>query len=109
MRRGTSLWLTAVVSLAGASWPMPSRGAEPLPDSRLGMRTAPLLLLSRADVQADLGMTREQVADADQAITTLYLKAKALRGKSGQEVIAARRAIDEEHQRWFESRLSEEQ
>lgn len=85
------------------------RGAEPLPDSRLGVRTAPLLLLSRRDVQADLGMSREQVTEADRAIATLHARAVQVRGMTGETAVAARRAIDEEQQRWIETHLSEEQ
>jgi hypothetical protein len=84
-------------------------GDPPLPDDRLGMRTVPLLLLSRPDVRADLKLTSEQARAADHAIAELYAKAAALRGKTGPEVIAARRKIDEEQARWIEHELSAEQ
>ena len=35
-----------------------------LPDNRIGIRTAPLLLLSRPDVQADLQLQRSQILGA---------------------------------------------
>src|SRR4029079_250908 len=76
--------------------PARAPGAEPppLPDSRLGVRTAPLLLLSRPDVQADLGLTPEQTSSAQRTITALYVQATALKGRPDAEVLAARRAID---------------
>lgn len=108
MRWGMSLWLAAV--LGAVIVPTPCRAqTQELPDSRIGSRTAPLLLLSRHDVQNELGMTPEQVQQAEQEITSLYIKASALKGQKGEQVVAARRAIDEEQQRWIEERLSETQ
>jgi len=80
-----------------------------LPDSRLGIRTAPLLLLSRPDVQADLKLSVEQVGEATKAIADLHTKAAGLRGVKGEKAIAARREIDEQQRTWIETRLSEEQ
>ena len=101
---------TARISLAAL---LPSQqahaGDPPLPDDRLGMRTVPLLLLSRPDVRADLKLTPEQIRAADHAIAELYNKAATLRGRAGPEVIAARRKIDEEQARWIEHELSAEQ
>jgi hypothetical protein len=84
-------------------------GDEPLPDSRLGVRTVPLLLLSRRDVQADLRMSRTQVDDAEGAIRELYIKAYGLRGLKGEKLVAERREIDEQQRQWIETRLSESQ
>jgi len=80
-----------------------------LPDGRLGLRTAPLLLLSRADVQKDLEMTAAQIASARRAIDDLRARALALKGKSGGEVLPARRAIDEAQARWLDRELSHDQ
>jgi hypothetical protein len=80
-----------------------------LPDSRLGTRTAPLLLLSRPDVQADLKMTPQQVADARQAIAELREKAAALHGKTDDGAVEARRAIDEGQGAWLQAHLTAEQ
>jgi hypothetical protein len=96
--------------LGVAAVPASSLGDDaPLPDSRLGIRTVPLLLLSRPDVRADLGMNPAQTAEARRAISELHAKAASLRGKTGAEAIAARRAIDEEQRRRLEALLSPEQ
>lgn len=80
-----------------------------LPDSGLGVRTAPILLLSRADVQADLGLSTEQILSAQRAIRDLRSRASALKGLPDAEAIAARRAIDEAQQRWLEQQLNDDQ
>lgn len=80
-----------------------------LPDSRLGVRTAPILLLTRPDVQADLKLSTEQVHSSRRVIDGLHEQAAVLKGKPDGEVIAARRAIDEAQQRWLESQLSDPQ
>ncbi len=110
MRQGTTFLVIAAL-LAGASfWSTPCRADRvSLPDSQLGVRTVPLLLLSRRDVQADLRMTPEQVAEAESAIARLYARASQLRGMKGDEAVAARRAVDEEQHRWLMDRLSESQ
>ncbi len=77
-----------------------------LPDSRRHIRTAPLLLLSRADVRADLRLDARQIADAERAIAELHERAAALRGKSGPAAVAARRAIDEAQRQWIDLRLT---
>jgi hypothetical protein len=98
------------LSLATAILPGPAFAGPPsLPDNRLGLRQAPLLLLSRPDVRADVGLDPSQAADAERAMTELYLKALALKGKSGPEVLAGRSAIDEAEEEWLKKRLSEAQ
>jgi hypothetical protein len=77
-----------------------------LPDSRIGIRTAPLLLLSRPDVQAELRLDREQIHGAHEAIDQLTRRAAALRGKTGSAVIAERRAIDEAQLDWLGRHLT---
>lgn len=109
MRQGmTAVASALLLSMALANSPC-CAGTEELPDSRLGIRTAPLLLLSRRDVQADLQLSRTQVDDAEVAISELYIKANGLRGLNGEKAIAERRAIDEQQRQWFETRLSETQ
>jgi hypothetical protein len=98
--------IAALVLLAWIPAPAPGADPPPLPDSRLGVRTAPLLLLSRPDVQADLGLTPEQTASAQQTITSLYVQATALKGRPDAEALAARRAIDAAQRRWLEERLT---
>jgi hypothetical protein len=84
--------------------------AQPLPDYCLGERIAPLLLLSRPDVRADVGLDAAQAADAERVMTELYLRAAALRGKkSDPGVIAERKAINEAEEQWLRSRLSDAQ
>ncbi len=84
--------------------PTPVAGAgEPL-DDRLGIRTVPLFLLVRADVQKDLGLEPAQIADVNRFASVLYSKALALKGKVGAGVVAARRAIDEEESNWMSAR-----
>jgi hypothetical protein len=81
-----------------------------LSEERLGLRTVPLLLLSRPDVRADLALNGEQSVAAESAIDQLYRKAEALRGKGDTpDVVAARRALDLAQEQWFETHLSETQ
>lgn len=80
-----------------------------LPDSRLGVRTAPILLLSRDDVQRDLGFSAEQARSVQRAIHDLRARATALKGQPDAEAIAARRAIDEAQQRWLDNQLDDQQ
>jgi hypothetical protein len=81
-------------------------GPPPLPDQRLGIRTAPLLLLSRLDVRTEIGLDEAQTADAEKTLTKLYGQAATLKGKTGPEVLAGRRAIDEAAEDWIKTRLS---
>ena len=110
MRQGSTrgrVALAAAVLCLGLS--TPTRGAErdePLPDARLGIRTVPLLLLSRPDVRADLGLSDAQTALASRAITDLYVQAAAVRGKTGAEALEMRKAVDDAQRRWIETNLS---
>ncbi len=81
-------------------------GEWTLPDSRLGIRTAPLLLLSRPDVQAELRLDQSQILGAHKTIDELTRRALALRGKTGAAVIAERRAIDEAQLDWLSKYLT---
>ncbi len=95
MRHGsTRTWICALLLLGGAV----ARAGDGAPkdplDARLGVRTAPLLLLSRADVQADLAMSPEQIAGAEHAIRELHARAEALRGRPNTpEVVAGARPL----------------
>jgi hypothetical protein len=84
-------------------------GEWSLPDGRLGTRTAPILLLSRPDVQVDLRLEPAQIAGARSTINELTRKAMALRGKSGPAVLAQRRVIDEAQTQWLGTNLSGKQ
>jgi hypothetical protein len=107
MRNGLRTIVALVLSAFVSS---ETTGAEPLiPDSRLGVRTVPLLLLSRPDVRADLGLTENQTREAEDAIRSLYPRAREMAGKQGEDAVAARRAVDNDMQQWIESRLNESQ
>jgi hypothetical protein len=81
-------------------------GEWSLPDSRVGIRTAPLLLLSRPDVQADLRLEPVQISGIHDTINELTKRALALRGKTGPTVMTERRAIDEAQAEWLARNLS---
>lgn len=99
-----------LVFLALAMPPGPCLGSPPLiPDSRLGSRTAPLLLLSRPDVCADLGLDDKQRVEAEGVVTAIYTKAATLVGKRGPEVVASQRAIDASAEQWLKTHLSDTQ
>jgi hypothetical protein len=90
--------------------PAPGLAGPPqLTDERLGIPTAPLLLLSRADVRAELRLSPAQTADADKALGELYEQARALKGQRGHDVDSRKRAIDLSGEHWLESKLSETQ
>ena len=118
MRQGMTLasavvWLLVIIvpSPACRAGSAPEQGSRhaPLPDERLGIRTAPLLLLSRPDVRADLGMNASQAEAAEVEISDLYVRAAALRGKAGPQAVSMRRAIDEAQWAWVENHLTPEQ
>jgi hypothetical protein len=81
-------------------------GEWSLPDSRIGIRTAPLLLLSRPDVQADLRLEPVQISGIHDTINELTRRALALRGKTGPAVMTERRSIDEAQAEWLARNLS---
>ncbi len=119
MRHGSTLALVASCWLALSTDPVRAgEGAGPwfsptgswtLPDWSQGFRVAPILLLSRADVQTDLRMKPDQVADAARVIADTRRKATSLTGRSDQDVVALRRAVDEEQRTWLETKLTEDQ
>ena len=92
MRHGSTLLLVSTLFVTGAG--SGTAGDAGLSADHLGMRTAPLLLLTRPDVRADLSITAEQAASADRAIQDLYRRAEALKGQGNTpQVVAAREAI----------------
>ena len=112
MRPGTAIRLVQVVILgliATATEPRTSAGGGGVPDARLGTPIAPILLLSRADVRDELKLTPEQAAEAEQAISDLYDRARALKGQSGVKADAARREIDRASQAWLAEQLGADQ
>jgi hypothetical protein len=80
-----------------------------LPDGRMGIRTAPLLLLTRPDVRSDVKLEAAQVASLHKTIDELSQRAQALRGKTGGTVVAERRAIDDAQSQWLTANLTEQQ
>ena len=80
-----------------------------LPDESQGRRVTPILLLSRPDVQAELRLKPEQVADAARVIADLHHKAASLRGRTDAAAIELRRTVDEEQRLWLETKLTEDQ
>jgi hypothetical protein len=80
-----------------------------LPDEAIGARLSPVLLLSRQDIQRELAITAEQAVAVERAIAELLAQAASLRGRSGPDAVAARRAVDEAAQQWIEGNLSDEQ
>ena len=100
------LLLTSVIALD----PRPIHaGPPPVTDDRLGIGTAPLLLLSRPDVRAEVGLDPSQAADADRTLNELYQQALALKGHQVQEERDRKRAIDEAGELWLQTRLTEAQ
>lgn len=103
------LFLTTVLPTASAAGPGARPAPTPLPDARLGIRTAPILLLSRPDVRADLGLSPTLSGEAERALSDLYVRAAALRGERGVQAVAGRRAVDEAQRAWFETHLTPDQ
>ncbi|MFO0907619.1 MAG: hypothetical protein U0794_04530 [Isosphaeraceae bacterium] len=79
-----------------------------LPDDRLGIRTAPLLLLSRGDVRADLQLNEQQAASAVKMIAELHARALALRARPMNDpaVAQGRKAVDDAQVHWIGTNLS---
>ena len=95
------------LTLAGSN--PAAAGGKPIPDNRLGIATAPLLLLTRPEVVSDLEMSDAQSLAAEEAIARLYNRAASIRGKTGAAAIAARKLIDQEQIQWLEANLSDRQ
>ena len=96
MRHGWTVFPTLIIlGLGLCGFAKPARGGEPL-DDRLGMRTVPIFLLTRSDVQADLKLDPKQVAICGRAAVALQRRAMLLRGRKDAGAAAARRAVDQE-------------
>jgi hypothetical protein len=82
-----------------------AHGAEPL-DDRLGIRTAPIFLLTRSDIQSELKIDPKLAAACGHVAAGLRLRASSLKGVKVPTIVAARRAIDEEMSQWLVKNLS---
>lgn len=80
-----------------------------LPDDRIGVRTAPILLLSRDDVARDLKLTEEQRSRAWEMIDELGLQAARIKGRNDKDALVLRRKIDQAQLEWISRELSPEQ
>lgn len=80
-----------------------------LPDSALGSRTSPLLLLSRPEVRADLKLEDSQSLAASGAIADLRGRAALLRGPDTPQLVGARKQLEEAQRRWIEEHLTPNQ
>lgn len=102
----TLLWLAL-----GSTAAQPAAGTErmSLPDHYLGLRMQPLLLLTRPDVRADIGIDAAQAAEVDRAVLDFVARAAAVRGLKGPAAVEARREVDTQAQRWLAAHLNEAQ
>jgi hypothetical protein len=107
-RRIAALTTATLVASAAIVFAAPQESSG-VPQSRLGVRTAPVLLLSREEVRTDLRLTAAQSKAAEREIESLYSKAASLKGKAGPEVERERRKIDDAQQHWLRTNLSSEQ
>lgn len=109
------LGLSLAVGLGSASSAQSPSPAGPsgdliLPDSMLGNQVAPMLLLTRPEVRAELGLTAEQAESARKTLASLRAQAQSIRGQGNDPAaIARRRAIDEVQTRWLQDNLDPEQ
>jgi len=110
MRQGTTpalvpLWIIGI-ALSPA---LALAGEWSLPDESRGTRVAPLLLLSRGDIRADLQLNADQVAEAERKIAECHQKAASLRGRADVAAKSLRRSIDQDQWTWIEFHLSDDQ
>ncbi|MBI1323726.1 hypothetical protein GC170_11165 [bacterium] len=113
----TCFFATIGLIVAGAdSPPMPKKDSSAvrtavwqLPDERIGVRTAPILLLSRDDVAADLNLTQDQRGKTWDMIAELGRQAAELKGRSDKDALVLRRKIDQAQLEWLNRELSPEQ
>ena len=111
MRAGRRIVLALAVLGGGAFLGSTTfaRGAEPL-DDRLGIRdSAGLSACFDPTFRRTLGSSRRRSPKSTVSPHEFYAKALSLKGKVGPEVVAARRAIDEEESEWMSSHLKSEQ
>lgn len=109
MRHGATFALVPLCLGIVLSPALALAGPWSLPDESRGSRVAPLLLLSRPDVREDIQLSSDQTADVERAIDDLHRKAAALKGLTGEDAIARRKAVDEGQRAWLENHLTPEQ
>lgn len=80
-----------------------------LPDDRIGVRTAPILLLTRDDVAADLKLSEEQRGKSWNMIDDLGRQAAQLKGRNDKDALVLRRKIDQAQLEWLSRELTPEQ
>jgi hypothetical protein len=80
-----------------------------LGDDRLGIQTKPILLLTRADVRADLKLSPQAAAEAQIAIASLRRRAMTAMQKDARVGEAERREIDHIMTEWLRTHLSPQQ
>ncbi len=109
MRHGWTVVPTLVVfGLALLQFTGRARADEPL-DDRLGIRTAPIFLLTRSDIQADLKIDPKLAAACRHVAASIRHKASVLKGAKFPAIVAARRSIDEEMSQWLITNLTPQQ
>jgi len=109
MRHGSTVVKSLIaLGFAFAGFTRVARSGEWL-DDRLGIRTVPIFLLTRSDVQADLKLDANQISECRRAASALYYKALSLRGNRKAGVIAARRVIDGDQSAWLSAHLTAQQ
>ena len=109
MRHGWTVFPTLIIlGLGLCGFAKPARGGEPL-DDRLGMRTVPIFLLTRSDVQADLRLDSQQIVECHRAARAFQRMASRLIGRKDPTVVAARGEIDEAMTQWLSKHLSPQQ
>jgi DNA-binding TFAR19-related protein (PDSD5 family) len=109
MRHGWAVFPILIFLVLGlCGFTRPARGSEPL-DDRLGVRTAPIFLLTRPDIQADLKLDSRQIALCRRAALALQRQASLLRGRKDPGANAARLQVDDEMTRWLSKALTPDQ
>jgi hypothetical protein len=109
MRHGWTVFPTLIIfGLALCGFTRSAHGAEPW-NARLGVRTNPIFLLTRSDIQADLRLNSEQVTECQRAAREFQRRASRLIGRKDPAVVAARREIDGALTDWLGEHLSPQQ
>ena len=114
MRQGKRWIVLLGIIYLGCGEPKPLHAQNPgsggewyLPDNRFGVRTAPLLLLSRPDVQVDLRLRAfPDPGNAEHDQRAHASRAYPARQDSAAAVVAERRAIDQAQLEWLSNNLT---
>ena len=113
MRQGRTIvpaGLILFVALLGAGGPGAPAAHEPAwLDDRFGQPIAPIYLLLRPDVQADLQLNPHQIAGARELVSRLIERLLVVKNKAVQDAMSEKRAIDEAMAAWLRHELSEAQ